>query len=285
MLDHIKTDLESQLGERISTLQPTSGGCISESYLLKTDLGQTCFVKVDPESSGILLAEAKGLQLIEATQTFRTPNIIVVDRAYLVLEAFPQRQPQRGFWSEFGKHLAAMHQSSHPYWGLDEDNFIGLTPQINDPSPSSWAEFFLKNRLQPQFERLQKRGFGNHRLFEIKAPLLETVYEKLRLIAEPPSLLHGDLWSGNYLVSASNQPVLIDPAVYYGHREAEFAIMRLFGGFPDEMYQAYHEVWPLEPGWEERQSIYQLYHLLNHSNLFGASYIMQTLHCALGILA
>ena len=169
-----------------------------------------------------------------------------------------------------------MHQFQENYWGLKFDNFIGATPQSNNTTHTSWKDFFIEERIKPQLKILESNGLGKTLIFELQHEMLKKVSELLSGIDESPSLLHGDLWSGNYLVGQNNEPIVIDPAAYFGHREAEFSIMKLFGGFPEKFYIRYQEIYPFTAGADERIQIYTLYHLLNHANIFGSSYLQQS---------
>jgi fructosamine-3-kinase len=169
-----------------------------------------------------------------------------------------------------GRNLAALHQVTAEEYGLDHNNFIGASPQPNTPT-ANWVTFFRDKRLGFQMSLAEQRGYLTSR----RARLLERIGARLEewLPARPPaSLLHGDLWGGNWLTTDAGEPALIDPAVYYGHREADLAFTHLFGGFPPTFYAAYQQSWPLTEGYEARQDLYNLYHLLNHLNLFGESY-------------
>jgi fructosamine-3-kinase len=164
-----------------------------------------------------------------------------------------------------------LHRVSGQHYGLDHDNFIGATPQPNQQL-DHWSDFFREQRLGFQLDLAQQHGY----LSAHQSRLAETLLARLAnwLPARPPaSLLHGDLWGGNWLATPQAGAALIDPAIYYGHREAELAFTELFGGFPSRFYAAYNAAWPLEPGYEERRPLYNLYHLLNHLNLFGAGYL------------
>lgn len=170
-----------------------------------------------------------------------------------------------------GWQLAALHRTTADAYGLDHNNYCGDTPQDNRWA-SSWIEFYGQRRLGFQMELAGRRGLLPRQRRQRLERLIGMLDHWIDENACRPALLHGDLWSGNWLVDAANQPVLIDPAVYYGDREAELAMCRLFGGFPPEFYRAYDEAWPPAPGRDERIPLYQLYHLLNHLNLFGEAY-------------
>jgi protein-ribulosamine 3-kinase len=193
--------------------------------------------------------------------------------AFLVLDFIEEGRSSGDFDRRFGRALASIHRHTASRYGLDHDNYIGRLPQKNDYR-DTWTEFFIDCRLEPQFAMARERGFlggqGRQSLDRLAKRLPDL------LPVEPPSLLHGDLWGGNYLCDSDNRPVLIDPAVYYGHREAELAFTTLFGGFGRNFYTGYEEAWPLHPGFRERCDIYNLYPLLVHVNLFGGMYVSQT---------
>jgi fructosamine-3-kinase len=190
--------------------------------------------------------------------------------AFIALEWLGQGAASDTSAAALGRSLAALHRVTSAEYGLDHDNFIGANPQPNTPH-ANWITFFRENRLGFQMALAGEKGYLTSR----RARLLERVLAHLEewLPAQPPaSLLHGDLWGGNWLTTASGEPALIDPAIYYGHREADLAFTHLFGGFPPAFYVAYRQSWPLDEGHEARQDLYNLYHLLNHLNLFGESY-------------
>ncbi|MEM7036432.1 MAG: fructosamine kinase family protein, partial [Bacteroidota bacterium] len=177
-----------------------------------------------------------------------------------------------GFWTTFGHSLAALHRHSAPTFGLDHPNFIGRLPQSNDQR-TDFPTFFAECRLQPQARMARDAGLLDRdtlRRLEAFYPLLPDL-----LPDEPPALLHGDLWSGNFMSANGGQPYIFDPAVHYGHREAELAFSRMFGGFDAEFYAAYQDAWPLQPGWQARIAIFNLYPLAVHLNLFGAYYLRE----------
>lgn len=241
------------------------------------------FVKRFPAAPDQFQREAEGLQVLAATGLFRIPEIISVSATELVIERIAGGQEKPGFGERFGRKMAALHRVRGKAIGYPTHNYLGATFQRNDPVNSAWehapvddegvcwSDFFLERRLGFQVELVERNGYGH----EFRA-LLEAgkavIANLLASDLHPPGLLHGDLWSGNFLVDEHGEPCLIDPAVYYGHREADLAMTRLFGGFSEAFYSAYDEAWPLAPGWEERLHIYQLYHLLNHLNLFGVAY-------------
>ena len=227
-------------------------------------------------------AEARGRGLLAATEAVRVPRVYAQAEAadgcpaFVVLEWIETHPSpnRRAAGAMLGHALAEMHRHSAHAYGLDHDNYCGPTPQINGWLPS-WVDFYRERRLRPQMELARANG----RLPAAREARLDRLLDRLDTWIdhrpEPPSLLHGDLWGGNWMIDTDGKPALIDPAVSYGHREAELAMCRLFGGFPDTFFAAYDEAWPPPPGRDERLPLLQFYHLLNHLNLFGESYSIQ----------
>jgi len=264
--------LESVLGA-IRTVTPVYGGDINRAARVDAEHGRF-FVKwnVQPRP-GLFAAEARGLRLLAAARALRVPHVVaqIDEPAALVLEWIDLGSDKTGSAEALGRGLAQQHRTLGPAFGLDHDNFIGDNPQINTPC-TAWLDFYRDRRLGVQRDLAQVRGH----LTRDRARRLDRIMEHLDRWIDPavvaPSLLHGDLWGGNYLIDDRGQPVLIDPAAYYGDREAEIAFTELFGGFDARFYAAYNEAWPLDGGYAERRDLYNLYHLLNHLNLFGESY-------------
>lgn len=213
--------------------------------------------------------EANGLALLASTETFKTPKVKGVgelnEYTYLLMEFIDAEEKVPDFWSLFAENLGKLHQSTAENFGLAEDNYLGSIPQQNDGNHTNAADFYIEKRLIPQFKLAQEKGYD----FKTDA-FFKTLSEEIP--NEPPALIHGDLWNGNYMTSAKGKPCLIDPAVAYAPREIDLAIMKLFGGFPKEVYKTYHSLFPLATDWEKRIKIWQLYHLLFHLNVFGSSY-------------
>lgn len=258
--------------------RPIFGGDINEAARLTLSDGRALFLKYNPAPlPGLFEVEARGLKLLKSAGTLRVPEVFAVVEAtrghpaFILMEWIePDPSPDGETMREFGRGLARLHGRSSGCYGLDHDNYIGSLPQPNGPA-GSWVAFYRDRRLGAQLE-LAKEG---DRLPPHRERRLGRLMEQLdRFVPEEevqPSLLHGDLWGGNAMVSRG-EAVLIDPAVYYGHREVELAFTELFGGFPEEFYRGYREAWPLSPEYEQRKALYQLYPLLVHLNLFGESY-------------
>ncbi len=259
-------------------IQELGGGCINSAFVLRDGKG-SWFVKINgAERLAMLQVEAAGLEALAAAKAIRVPTPLGAglagDEAFLVLEYLAFGQPGRDGGAEAGRRLAHLHRQTQARFGWDRDNYIGSTPQINGED-SDWTHFWQTRRLGPQLDLALAQGFGGRlqdrgwRLVEECPALIDH--------APQPSLLHGDLWSGNMAFDAVGQPVLFDPAVYYGDREADLAMTELFGGFGADFQAAYREAWPLDSGYKVRRDLYNLYHILNHLNLFGAGYLGQAL--------
>lgn len=256
----------------VVSCKPVSGGCINQGYAV-SDGDRTYFVKLNQASQVAMFeAETIGLNQILSTATIRVPKPIAwgaTNSAYLVLEWLELGQGNTPSWEKMGRQLAAMHRiTSIKGFGWDQNNHIGSTPQINNWT-ADWAEFYTKHRLGYQFQLAARRG-GN---FPQQKQLLATIPQLLTHEIQP-SLVHGDLWGGNAGFTMS-EPVIFDPAIYFGDREVDIAMTELFGGFPTAFYSGYNQVFPLSSDYERRKTIYNLYHVLNHFNLFGGSYESQ----------
>lgn len=251
-----------------------SGGCIHHAHAIETTAGPY-FLKWNgrAEAPGFL-AELKGLRLL-AGHSHRFTAVpltadITGDHSFLLLEFIEEGTVSGGFWKTFGQKMAELHQATAPSFGLDHDNYIGSLPQSNRQHPD-FVSFFIAERLEPQLRRALDTGLADYSLYGKFRQLFHRLPGLLP--TEKPALLHGDLWSGNFLCDSDGQPRIIDPAVHYGHREAELAFTTLFGGFDPVFYEAYHEAFPLQKGWQERAPLFNLYPLLVHLNLFGRSYL------------
>ncbi len=277
MIEAIATAIAQATGKPFTPVaeRRASGGCINAARILVGADGRRFFVKLNHASRlEMFEAEAEGLRAILATATLRAPKPIASghsgDTAWLVLE-YLELSP-RGDAAMLGRLLAAMHRHTWDRYGWHRDNTIGSTLQINTPA-TDWLEFLRQHRLGYQLTLAARQG-APHRLLDRGERLLSELAGLFASYHPLPSLLHGDLWGGNYAYAAG-VPVIFDPAVYYGDREADLAMTELFGGFPDDFYAAYREAWPLDAGYHARKDLYNLYHVLNHFNLFGGGYLNQ----------
>lgn len=273
----IPPEVEQWLAEngfgRVTSRVQALGGCIHHSERLTTAGGRTVFLKTNPQAPlDLFEREAEGLLALRAVSGPAGPQPFLYGSRFLLLEDLNPAPPCRDYWPELGRRLAALHGSTNGQFGFHHDNYIGSTPQPNPWTRDGW-EFFAEHRLLFQGYMARRRGL----LPERDLRRLETLAGRLRELVpeQPASLIHGDLWSGNVISDAQGAPAIIDPAVSYSWAEAEPAMTTLFGGFSDAFYRAYQEVRPLETGYRERFDLYNLYHLLNHLNLFGAGYLGQ----------
>lgn len=273
----IQSDISSRLNCTLSDFEFISGGCINQGGKLKTSSGEF-FLKWNSSKKypGMFRAEAEGLALLRSAKTASIPKVVLTDSSenfqYLLLEFIVQGKSSSTYWQKLGEQLSQLHQHSFSDFGLTFDNYIGSLPQQNKRH-SSWISFYTEERLKPQV----KMALMNGKLEAGIAKKFDTLFGKLpELITEgKPSLLHGDLWSGNLIVNSHGNPCLIDPAVFYGNREAEIAFTYLFGGFDRIFYDSYQSNFPLEKGFDSRIDLYNLYPLLVHVNLFGGGYLNQ----------
>ncbi len=266
------------IGTKKVKVSPISGGDINFSYRIEYQ-EKDHFIKLNSvnEYPEMLYLEAKGLEELSRQGKFKTPKIIDQgvedDYQYLVLEFVKTIQNPADFWQFFGENLAKLHLSSRSSFGLDVNNYIGSLHQFNQWH-DTWEEFIITERFIPQLKLATDSGIIENQ----EQRKIEAVFSFCSELwpIEPPSLLHGDLWSGNYL--SGKEPYLIDPAVYYGHREMDLGMMHLFGGFDNSLFRYYQEIYPLEKGWQERIKYNQIYPLLVHLNLFGRGHLNQILN-------
>lgn len=269
---------EQILQAKIAAVRPVAGGDINRAFQISLADGRQFFLKTNdaPQAGEMLRAEHLGLVLLGASQVIAVPKVwaqgVVGAAAFLLMDFVQPGYRNRLFWENFGTALANLHGNTSNWFGFSHPNFIGSLPQTNTRH-DDWEEFYANERLIPQMILAMDAG----KMTADDARLLENICRKIGIICpeESPALTHGDLWSGNFLCRADGQPVLIDPAASFAHREMDLAISRLFGGFDAAFYEAYEAAWPLEPGFERRIELYQLYYLLAHANLFGGGYIGQ----------
>ncbi|GIV32783.1 MAG: fructosamine kinase [Chitinophagales bacterium] len=260
---------------KIKSAEAIGGGCIHYTFRLQSNASDF-FIKYNRAAlyPQMFEAEAKGLAMLAASRTIRVPSVITSgywnEKAFLLLEYIRPQQRRKNFWENFGQSLALLHRHTAPYFGLDSDNYIGSLPQYNCRH-QQWSSFFVEERLRRQASLAYAAGL----IAAAHQRSLEQLYKKIPDLFpdEPPALLHGDLWSGNFIVADDGYACLVDPAVYFGHREMEIAFTMLFGGFDQRFYDAYQDAFPLANGFDARKDICNLYPLLVHLNLFGSSYL------------
>jgi fructosamine-3-kinase len=259
----------------VTANRPVGGRCINHGARLQTTSGQSFFLKTNQNCPAELFErEAEGLEALHTADGPRVPQPYLHGMGFLLLEDLAPAPRSADYWPRFGRELAGLHHHIHTQFGFPHDNYIGSTPQPNPWINDGYA-FFGEQRLLFQARLAQRRGLlGSSEINQV-----ERLAARLPALvpAQPASLIHGDLWSGNAISGPHGEPAIIDPAPHYGWAEAELAMTALFGSFPDSFYQAYQEVRPLEPGTHDRFPLYNLYHLLNHLNLFGEGYLGEVL--------
>jgi fructosamine-3-kinase len=273
----IAADIAVATGTQAELRQQGSvgGGCINQAQRIRYG-DEEYFVKLnDAGKAGMFAAEFEGLEALRQCTALRIPAPVCHGEdgqsAYLVMENLDLGG--RGDPVALGEGLAAMHRIVQAQYGWHRDNTIGSTPQVNTLS-DDWIAFYRDRRLRFQLELAARHGAGS-RLLSLGEQLLADFPVLFENHSPEASLLHGDLWSGNYAYTTSGEPAIFDPAVYYGDREADLAMTELFGGFGRDFYAAYDNAWPLDPGYRVRKTLYNLYHILNHFNLFGGGYAGQ----------
>ena len=274
--DEVARHIERETGDDLSHYQTSSvsGGSINTAIKLYTPQLQY-FIKLNHVNLlAMFEAEAQGLQALAATNTLRIPNVICLgqtaNNSYLVLEHIELTNLHGRASAEMGTQLAKLHQQTQPFFGWHIDNTIGSTKQYNHRE-HDWLTFWQQHRLGQQLNFAAKNGYTG-RLQDKGQQLLTQLPHFFDGYDPQPALLHGDLWGGNFMVGEKGEPIIIDPAVYYGHREMDLAMSQLFGGFSSEFYTSYNKYFPLEKGWQKRMDYCNLYPLLVHVNLFGGGY-------------
>ena len=270
MKEEIRQHLETIYSKpvRVQNIVAVGGGCINETSVLALSNGERVFLKYNADPPpGFFAIEARGLELLGRAGP-HVPRVLGFRAHYLLLEYVEEHPATPEFYVQFGRALAELHRSTQDNYGLDHDNFIGKTAQKNTLEKDA-VTFYREHRFRFQQTLARKK------LPKALDARLDKLCEKLGqwLDPEKPALLHGDLWSGNYFAGAQSAPFVFDPAVYFGLREADLAMTELFGRLPQTFYDAYNEAFPLNPGYQERKILFNLYHLLNHLNLFGTSYL------------
>lgn len=255
--------------------EAVGGGCINSAVVLRGG-GRSFFVKTNDRARlPMFEAESEGLRELARAKSVRVPQPICCgehdDHAYLVLEHVPLAHTSGTSDEQLGAQLARMHRVTQARYGWQRNNTIGSTPQINTAT-DDWVGFWREYRLNFQYRLAEQQGHGIRlaRRIERLSENLPVFFDGYRPQA---SLLHGDLWAGNYGATTTGEPVIFDPAVYFGDRECDIAMTELFGGFSARFYRAYNATWPLHPGYAIRKTLYNLYHILNHLNLFGGTYL------------
>ena len=270
-------EVEDQTGTAVMKFAFAGGGCINKVGVCETRDG-SFFLKWNAleRFPGMFDAEAKGLEMLKRSCSLYVPKVICTGKAgqfqFLVLENIREGSRAKDYWRNFGAGLARLHQTTAEKPGLDHDNYIGSLKQVNTPT-RSWIQFFKEHRLEAQLKLARDAGKVEAAL----ATKFESLFCRLNMLLPEAtsSLVHGDLWGGNIMITGEGQPCLIDPAIYFGSREMDLAMTQLFGGFDNSFFSDYENVFPLEPGYRDRLDLYNLYPLLVHVNLFGGGYVRQ----------
>ncbi|MBL7741162.1 MAG: fructosamine kinase family protein [Chitinophagaceae bacterium] len=272
--EHIFQQLD--MGSGSIEITPVGGGSINDCYKATVNNQQKYFLKLNSAAAfpELFEKERNGLAFLTAQDCLGIPSVICCentgDKQLLLLDWIESGARNDRFWETFGEQLAHLHYVSSDHFGFTEDNYMGSLPQINTPV-KNWSDFFIHYRLAPQIELARSRRLLDNN--QIMA--FESLFTKLPSLfnIEKPSLLHGDLWSGNFMCDEKSQPVLIDPAVYFGHRSMDLGMTTLFGGFDKTFYDAYHYHFPFPDNYREQWELCNLYPLLIHLNLFGTGYL------------
>lgn len=271
--ENILNRIARDFGKELTSFSRLTGGDINDVFLLNSG-AEKFVVKINNNKRfpGMFEAEKAGLEELAAPGLIDVPEPLKTGKtgshSFLILEYKAPAPNAVNFWEVFGEQLAALHQQTSDSFGFEKDNYIGSLPQYNDRKNSA-AEFYIEMRLKPQIKMAVEKGF--------QLNVSESFYKNCEnmIPSEPPALIHGDLWNGNYLVNSAGMPCLIDPAVAYSPREMDLGMMKLFGGFNEDLFHTYNEISPLQENWEERISLWQLYYLLVHLNIFGLGYKSQ----------
>lgn len=261
----------------IQRVEIVGGGSINDARRVHSSAG-TFFAKLNVADAypGMFDAEADGLQFLARLSSFDVPTPLATgvsgNAQWILMENISPAAKEGNFWEDFGVDLAEMHRNTQGGFGYNKDNYLGSLVQHNNEK-GTWAEFFVTERLEPQLKMAKDKGEASSEMVRLFEKLFHRAERYFPV--EEPAAVHGDLWTGNFMTDGQGKATIFDPAVYYGHREMDLAMSKLFGGFDEKFYSAYNEAFPLEKGWEERMDIANLYPLLAHLNLFGSSYAFQ----------
>lgn len=270
--DHIKSVIELRLDDEIISSKNQSGGDINNASIIKLSDGESLFLKWNSSAPDHMFeTESKGLKILsDANTDLVIPEVVEVGKNFLLLSLLIPGSGNSGSAYGFGTELAKLHQHSSETFGLNHDNFIGKLPQRNHQR-QNWADFFVSERIEPQI----KVGIQTGKFESDLIPIVDVLHKTVQDLFpnEQPALLHGDLWSGNYMFTKSGAASIYDPAIYYGHREMDIAMTRLFGGFSSDFYEGYNSEYALADGFEDRIEVCNLYPVLVHANLFGGGYV------------
>ena len=278
MKDEINHLIEPLFGAKVETFFAISGGSINQTHVLNLTNGQRVFMKQNPSPpTDFFLSETRGLKLLsQAKNGPRIPKPLAVQSVsrptFLLLEYIESSSEDENFPEQLALSLAELHRMSQEHYGLDHNNYIGSTPQKNTLEKDGIV-FFRDQRIDFQRQLARRSGLLPVTIDKEIDSLCDELGKFLNISGEKPALLHGDLWSGNYFPDSEGKPCVFDPAVYYGLREADLAMTELFGRLPQKFYDVYQEVFPMNSGYEERKDLFNLYHVLNHLNIFGSSYL------------
>jgi len=274
VIENILPAISENLSDKIISNKPLSGSSISSAYLLKS-VKENYFLKINSDPNGLEMfhAEQNGLLAIRETETIAVPNVQIVDKfenkAIIIMDYIESKLPDPKDYMRLGTSLAQLHSIKKEGFGFNSDNFIGSLYQSNKEH-SNWSEFFWNERISPQFNIAIDNGLLNKNEIPSEDEFIDVFNQYL--IEVTPTLLHGDFWGGNYIISTDGTPYLIDPAVYCGHSMVDIAMSKLFGSFGSEFYESYHKYMPKSDYYQHEIDIYQLYFLLVHLNLFGRGY-------------
>jgi fructosamine-3-kinase len=278
----IKRKIESFLNSKIVDYQPVGGGCISNASKIKLQNGDVYFLKTNSSTQNdMFIKEAHGILELQKANVITVPSVLLYDKEFLLTDYIASGKKRKDFSEDFGRKFAMLHKFYNDEYGFYEDNYIGSNPQPNiasDDEKINWTKFYFNKRIHFQLQLAEEFGNSTNELRNGISALENKIEEEIVTDSgEKPSILHGDLWGGNYIIDEDGYACLIDPAVYYGNREVDLAMTKLFGGFDSRFYSSYGEAYPLPEGYQYRENIYKLYHVLNHLNLFGRGYYSQAM--------